>query len=81
MIICKLEKYLQLAGISVSYFCNMMQISRTCYYQWIKNEKMPTIEKCYHAKDIISTELDRNIPIEDIWEYKEETFLLYPNKR
>lgn len=70
MIVCNLEKYLKESNISVSYFCDMMEISRTCYYQWIKGEKMPSIDNCYHAKDIISFELDRNISIEEIWELK-----------
>ena len=67
MIICNLEQFLKESNISVSYFCDMMQISRTCYYQWIKGDKMPTIDKCYHARDIISYELNRDISIERLW--------------
>lgn len=70
-IICNLEKYLKITHISVSYFCDMMQISRSCYYDWINGYKIPTIDKCYHAADIISFELGRNVPVEFIWEYKE----------
>lgn len=69
MIICKLEKYLNESNISVSCFCECMEISRTCYYNWISGKKMPSIDKCIHAKDMISFELDRDIPIEDIWVY------------
>lgn len=67
-IYCNLDNYLNEAGISVSDFCKEMSVSRACYYDWIKGDKLPTIEKCYHARAILQCELKRNISIEELWE-------------
>lgn len=70
MIKCNLAEYLEEAGMNISDFCKEIDISRTYYYELIKGEKMPTIKLCYSIKFILQDELDRDIPIEKIWEYK-----------
>ena len=67
-IYCNIDSFLKEANMSVSDFCEEMSISRACYYEWIKGDKLPTIEKCYHARSILAYELKRNISIEELWE-------------
>lgn len=70
-IICKLNVFLKDADMSVTEFCKRMYISRGTYYEWINGNKMPSLDNCYNAKNILEVVLGRLIAIEELWVYDE----------